>query len=203
LLAFGKLAVWKSDIIVGFHWHRGKEQFHQARFIRIAHWRLAILLDPLGMLDPEVVMNLLQQVRVSADLLGHEHIDSVEDSSVPGEGSFLKATTESSTGGDVVSARQQSSETISKEATSLLAVCTTLRQLDHFAALVSEQLGQQSALRKGQSRCRNVVSLVFHTHLLLGLAVLNPIDLTPRLALSLMSWLRSSQWRCHRVSQQG
>jgi hypothetical protein len=59
-------------------------------------------------------------------------IDSVEDSSVPGEGSFLKATTESSTGGDVVSARQQSSETISKEATSLLAVCTTLRQLDHL-----------------------------------------------------------------------
>ena len=72
----------KSDIIVGFTWHRGIEQFHQTRLIRITQWRLAILLDPLGMLDPEVVMNLLQQVRLSADLLGHDHIDSVEDSSV-------------------------------------------------------------------------------------------------------------------------
>jgi hypothetical protein len=75
----------------------------------------------------------------------------------------------------------------------------TLGQLDHFAAQVSQQLGQQSALRKGQSGWRNVVSLVFHTHLLLGLAVLNPVDLTPRP--SLMSWLRSFQRRCHRASQ--
>jgi hypothetical protein len=108
------------------------------------------LLDPLGMLDPQVVVNLLQQVRVSADFLGHSHIASVEDSSVPGEGSFFKATTEPSTS-DVISARQQPSETISKEATHLLAVRTALGQLDHFAALVSQQLGQQSALRKRQS----------------------------------------------------
>jgi hypothetical protein len=78
-------------------------------------------------------------------------------------------------------------------------VCTTLGRLGHFAALVSEQLGQQSALRQGQSRCRNVVSLVFHTHLLLRLAVLNPLDPTARP--SLMSWLYSSQCQCHRVSQ--
>jgi hypothetical protein len=59
-------------------------------------------------------------------------------------------------------------------------VCTTLGRLDHFAALVSRQLGQQSAL---------------------GLAALDPLDPADRLAPSLMSWLRSSQYRCHRVSQ--
>jgi hypothetical protein len=69
----------------------------------------------------------------------------------------------------------------------------TLGQLDHFAALASQQLGQQSTLRKGQSGSRNVISFVFHTHLQLGSAVLNPMDLTARLALSQMSWLRSFQ----------
>jgi hypothetical protein len=78
-------------------------------------------------------------------------------------------------------------------------VRTTVGRLDHFAALESEQLGQQSALRKGKSRCRDVVSLVFQTHLLLGLSVLDPLDLTARP--SLMSWLRSFQCRSHRVSQ--
>jgi hypothetical protein len=55
---------------------------------------------------------------------------------------------------------------------SLLVVYTTLGRLDHFAALLSQQLFRQSAL---------------------GLAVLNLMDLTARLALSQMSWLRSFQ----------
>jgi hypothetical protein len=55
---------------------------------------------------------------------------------------------------------------------SLLVVYTTLGQLDHFAALLSQQFGRQSAL---------------------GLAVLNPMDLTARLALSQMRRLRSFQ----------
>jgi hypothetical protein len=80
-------------------------------------------------------------------------------------------------------------------------VCRTLGRLDHFAALLSQQLGQQSALRKGQSGCRNVVFLVFHTHLLLGLAVLDPLDPADRLALSQISELRSFQCRCQCVSQ--
>jgi hypothetical protein len=100
-----------------------------------------------------------------------------------------------------MSDRYQPSEAISKEAKSVLAECTTLGQFDHFAALVSQQLGQQSALRKGQRGSRHVVSLVFHTHLLLGLAVLDPRALTARLPLSLKSRLRSFQCRCHRVSQ--
>jgi hypothetical protein len=59
-------------------------------------------------------------------------------------------------------------------------VCRTLGRLDHFAALLSQQLGQQSAL---------------------GLAVLDPLDLADRLALSQISGLRSFQCRCQCVSQ--
>jgi hypothetical protein len=101
-----KLAIRKSDIFVGFRWHRRGEQFHQTRFIGIAHRRLAILLDPLGMLDPQVVVNLLQQVRVGVDFMHHSHIDAVEDSSVPGDGFSSETTTEPSTGGDVMITRQ-------------------------------------------------------------------------------------------------
>jgi hypothetical protein len=53
------------------------------------------------MLEPQIVVNLLQQVRVAADFLGHTHIKSGEDSSVPANDFFAKTTTESSTGGDV------------------------------------------------------------------------------------------------------
>jgi hypothetical protein len=79
-----------------------------------------------------------------------------------------------------LSARQQPSENISKEATSLPVVCTTLGRLDHFAALLSPQLGQQSAL---------------------GLAALDPLDPADRPALDQIGWLRSFHCRCHRVSQ--
>jgi len=67
----------RNSGLVGVHGSRGIEQFHQTRLVRIAQWRLAILLDPLGMLDPQVVVNLLQQVRVSVDFLRHSRIDSV------------------------------------------------------------------------------------------------------------------------------
>ena len=79
-----------------------------------------------------------------------------------------------------MSARQQPSETISKEAISLLEECTTPGRLDHFAALLSQQLGQQSAL---------------------GLAVPGPFDPADRPALDEIGWLRSFHCRCHRVSQ--
>ena len=49
------------------------ECFHQARFVRITHGRLAIWLDPLGMLDPQVVVNLFPQVCVCMDLVNHDH----------------------------------------------------------------------------------------------------------------------------------
>jgi hypothetical protein len=62
----------------------------------------------------------------------------------------------------------------------LLVVCATPGRLDHFAALVSQQLGQHSVL---------------------GLAVLDPLDLDDQLALDQISGSRSFQCRCHRISQ--
>lgn len=44
------------------------EQFREARLVRITHGGFAIWLDPFGMLDPEVVVNLLPELRVGVDL---------------------------------------------------------------------------------------------------------------------------------------
>ena len=49
------------------------ECFHQTRLVRITHGRLAIWLDPFGMLDPQVVMNLLPQICVGTKLVKHNH----------------------------------------------------------------------------------------------------------------------------------
>ena len=48
------------------------ECFHQARLIRITQGRLPIWLDPLGMLDPQVVVNLFPQVCVCLGLMNHD-----------------------------------------------------------------------------------------------------------------------------------
>jgi hypothetical protein len=47
------------------------ECFHQARLVRITQGRLAIWLDPLGVLDPQVIVNLSPQVCVCMDLVNH------------------------------------------------------------------------------------------------------------------------------------
>src|SRR5436189_4655704 len=49
------------------------ECFHQARLVRITHGRLAIWLDPLGMLDPQVVVKLFPQIYVCIKLVQHDH----------------------------------------------------------------------------------------------------------------------------------
>ena len=47
------------------------EQFQEARLVRITHGGLSTCLDPFGMLDSQVVVNLLQELRVGVDLLRH------------------------------------------------------------------------------------------------------------------------------------
>ena len=47
------------------------EQFHQARLVRITRGRLAIWLDPFGMLDPQVIVNLFPQLCVRMELVKH------------------------------------------------------------------------------------------------------------------------------------
>jgi len=49
-----------------------RQQFHQAVLIRIAHGRFTICLDPFGMLDPQVKVNLFPQVCVDVDLVDHD-----------------------------------------------------------------------------------------------------------------------------------
>jgi hypothetical protein len=49
------------------------ECFHQARLVRITHGRLAIWLNPFGMLNPEVLVNLFPQVCVCMDLVNHDY----------------------------------------------------------------------------------------------------------------------------------
>jgi hypothetical protein len=55
----------------GFLLFQTIEQFHQARLVRITHGRLAVWLDPFGMLDPQVIMNLFPQVCIGMGLVNH------------------------------------------------------------------------------------------------------------------------------------
>ena len=49
------------------------EQFHQARLVRITRGRLAIWLDPFGMLDPQAIVNLFPQLCAGLVLLKRDH----------------------------------------------------------------------------------------------------------------------------------
>jgi hypothetical protein len=57
--------------LIGFRSFRTIKQFHQARLVRITRRTLAIWLDPFGMLDPKVIVNLFPQVCVGIDLVNH------------------------------------------------------------------------------------------------------------------------------------
>jgi hypothetical protein len=48
---------------------RSQEQFHEPRLVNIAHGRFAIWLDPFGMLDPQVVVNLSSKFGVGINLV--------------------------------------------------------------------------------------------------------------------------------------
>jgi hypothetical protein len=49
------------------------QEFHEARLVKITHGRLAIWLEPIGMLNPEVVVNLLPKLGVGVDFVRHGH----------------------------------------------------------------------------------------------------------------------------------
>ena len=62
-----------SDRLVGSPWHQIVEQFHEARLVRITHGGFAIWLNPFGMLNPQIVVNLLPKLGVGVDLVSHRH----------------------------------------------------------------------------------------------------------------------------------
>ena len=63
-------AVRRNDRLIGSP-HPCVEQLHEARLVRIRRGAFAICLDPFGMLDTEVVMNLLLELGVGVDLMRH------------------------------------------------------------------------------------------------------------------------------------
>ena len=58
-----------NDPLVGSFSSYRIEQFHETRLVRIAHGTLAIWLNPFGMLDAEIVVNLLPKLGVAVDLM--------------------------------------------------------------------------------------------------------------------------------------
>ena len=49
------------------------QEFREARLVNITCGGFAIWLDPFGMLDPQIVVNLLQQLGVGVDLVRQGH----------------------------------------------------------------------------------------------------------------------------------
>jgi hypothetical protein len=102
------------------------------------------------MLDSQIIVNLLLELGVGVDLVKHDNS--------PGERFKCAARPFPERLGGIVdrvcavSARQQPSEGIPKGGTCVLAVCTTLGQLNYFVTLALQQHGQQSALRKGRDQ---------------------------------------------------
>ena len=62
-----------SDRLVGSASRPRVEHFREARLVRIAHGGFAICLHPFGMLDPQVMVNLLPELGVGLDLVRHGH----------------------------------------------------------------------------------------------------------------------------------
>src|SRR6059058_1641295 len=68
-----KRAMNISDSFDGSRSPKTVKLFHQERLVRITRGTVAIWLDPFGMLDPEVVVNLLPKLGVGVDLVSHRH----------------------------------------------------------------------------------------------------------------------------------
>ena len=62
-----------SDRFVGSPSRKSVEQVRETRLVRITLGAFAIWLDPFGMLDPQVVVNLLPKLSVGVDLVRHGH----------------------------------------------------------------------------------------------------------------------------------
>jgi len=58
-----------SDRLVGSQPFERVEHFHQARIVSITHGRSAIWLDPFGMLNSEIFVNLSLKLLVGVDFM--------------------------------------------------------------------------------------------------------------------------------------
>ena len=62
-----------SAILGGSPSRQSVEQFREARLVRITDGGFAIWLDPFGMLNPQVVVNLSPELGVSVNLVRHSN----------------------------------------------------------------------------------------------------------------------------------
>ena len=62
-----------NDRFVGSPSRQSVDHFREARVVRITLGGLAIWLDPFGMLDPQIVVNLLLEFGVRVDWKRHDH----------------------------------------------------------------------------------------------------------------------------------
>ena len=145
-----------SDRLVGSLLCQCVEQFDETRLVRITHGGFAIWLNPFGMLDPQVVVNLLPELSVCLDLVRHGY---VKDLRMPRESSSNASPEYPTSSGPLDHA-----PTILNDGVSMLGVCAALGQLDRFVALSLQQHGQQSTLCKCRGCGPNVVSGAFHKH---------------------------------------
>jgi hypothetical protein len=97
-------------------------QFHEAGVVRITNGGLAIRLHPFGMLEPQVVVNLLPKLGIGVDFVRHGYM---KDSRMPRECS-ASASVEWSTSVGAANTRQQQSDRARKSGTRLAALCATL-----------------------------------------------------------------------------
>ena len=61
----------RNDRSVGTPSRQSVERFREARVVRITLWGFAIWLDPFGMLDPQIAVNLLLEFGVRVNGMRH------------------------------------------------------------------------------------------------------------------------------------
>ena len=61
----------RNDRLVGSPSRQRVEHFRETRLVRIAHGGFAIWLDPFGMLDPQIAVNLLLEFGVRVNWMGY------------------------------------------------------------------------------------------------------------------------------------
>ena len=125
------------------------EHFREARLVRITHGGFAIGLNPFGMLDPQIVVNLLLKFGVRVDRMRHGNWPSVKNSSAARDGSD-ESSARTAYGHRCRKRAPRPGEGIPKGGAHMVALCTTRGQLAYFVALALQQHGQQSALCKGR-----------------------------------------------------
>ena len=139
----------RNDRSVGSPSRQSVEHFREARVVRITPGGFAIGLNPFGMLDPQIVVNLLLEFGVRVDLIRHGNWPR---SKIQGrrERYPTKGSARMADGHRCRKRPPRPGEGTPKDGAHVLALCTTPGQLDYFVALALQQHSQQSALCKGR-----------------------------------------------------